>query len=96
MAVEHMVWIRFREGVSEQRQREHLDNLRMLKEHVPQVRELKVGTNFTDRAAGFTHGLIVTVDDQPSLQGYLEHPEHVKVAEPLKREADLMAMDIEV
>jgi hypothetical protein len=95
MAVDHMVWIRFHEGVGEDRIAEHLANLRSLAQRVPAVQDLRVGANFTDRARGFTHGLIVTVADRDALQQYLEHPDHVAVAGPLKEDAELMAMDIE-
>lgn len=93
--VEHMVWIRFNEGVSQQRIDEHLAGLRDLQEKVPGVLELSVGENFTDRSGGFTHGLLVRLPSRDALQGYLEHPEHVAVAGPLKADAELRAMDIE-
>ena len=41
-------------------------------------------------------GLIVSLPDRESLPRYLEHPYHVEVATPLKEDAELMAMDIEV
>ncbi|MFW6060377.1 MAG: Dabb family protein [Phycisphaeraceae bacterium] len=93
--VEHMVWIRFKPGVSEARQREHLDGLRSLKGRVPGIERIAVGENFTDRAQGYTHGLLVTLTDRAALQTYADHPEHVAVAGPLREDADLLAMDIE-
>jgi hypothetical protein len=52
---------------------------------------------FTDRARGFTHGIIVTAPDRALLSEYLKHPAHVPVAEALKSDlADLLVMDIEV
>ena len=95
MPVDHMVWIKFNDGVSDERIAEHLAGLRSLIDRVPAIRDLRVAANFTDRARGFTHGLIVTVADRDGLQQYLDHPEHVAVAGPLKEDAELMAMDIE-
>ena len=95
MSVEHMVWIRFHDGVSEARRREHLEALASLGESVPGVLSVCVGANFTDRAAGYTHGLIVRLRDRAALETYQKHPAHVAVAEPLKADAQLMAMDIE-
>ena len=94
--VEHMVWIRFNDGVSQQRIDEHLAGRRGLRETAPDVIELSVGENFTDRSGGFTHGLLVRLPSRAALQAYLDHPEHVKVAGPLKEDAELRAMDIEV
>jgi len=93
--IEHMVWIKFKDGVSDERKQEHMENLRNLRGVVPGVRKLVVDKNVTDRAQGYTHGLLVTLDDQEALQTYVEHPEHVAVAGPLKEDADLLAMDVE-
>ena len=95
MSVEHMVWIKFHEGVSEARQREHLEGLASLTDKVPGIRELSVGENFTNRANGYTHGLLVRLDSREALKTYAEHPEHVAVARPLMQDAALLAMDIE-
>ncbi len=95
MAVEHMVWLKFRPGVSPQQIQQHLDNLASLPEHVPAISAMRVGVNFTDRANGYTHGFIVTVETRDDLPRYLQHPYHVKVATPLKADAELLAMDIE-
>ncbi len=93
--VEHMVWIKFKSGVSEARQQEHLDGLRALKGRVPGIQRIAVGENFTDRAQGYTHGLLVALDDREALKTYATHPEHVAVAKPLNEDADLLAMDFE-
>ncbi len=95
MAIEHMVWIRFNEGLDPERIEQHLQSLRSLKDRVPGIRHLAVGPNITDRADGYTHGLLVRLDSPESLHTYQSHPEHVKVAVPLKQDAHLKAMDIE-
>ena len=95
MAVEHMVWIRFHDDISDERRQAHLDGLRGLARHVPGIERVVVGENFTDRAQGFTHGLLVRLTDRQALATYQDHPAHVAVAAPLKEDADLMAMDIE-
>lgn len=94
MPLEHMVWIKFKDGVSEDRKAHHLQGLASLKGKVPPVRHLAVGENVTERAMGYTHGLLVTLDDAGALKEYLDHPEHLRVATPLRAEADLLAMDI--
>lgn len=92
--VEHMVWIRFHDGVSPDRVAEHLAGLRGLKQRIPDVIDLAVGENFTDRSGGFTHGLLVRLPSRAALQTYQDHPDHLKVAAPLKQDAELRAMDI--
>jgi len=93
--IEHMVWIRFKPGVTPERQQHHLDQLASLKDRVPGIVKLAVGENFTDRSGGYTHGLLVTLQDRNALGVYATHPVHVAVAGPLKRDADLLALDIE-
>mgnify|MGYP006310614573 CR=1 FL=1 len=94
MAVEHMVWIKFHDGVSDRRIAEHMTNLERLRETVPGILELTVGENFTDRSGGFTHGLLVRLESRKALERYAQHPDHVAVAEPLKQDAELRALDI--
>jgi len=95
MSVQHMVWIKFHDDVTDERKQHHLDSLQSLVEIVPGVEHLSVGENFTDRAQGFTHGLLVTLENKKALEIYAAHPEHVAVAGPLKEDAVLMAMDYE-
>jgi len=94
MAIEHMVWIKFNDGINQERIEYHLESLRSLKNQVPGIIRLAVGRNITDRAEGFTHGLLVSLASPQALEKYQAHPDHVKVAVPLKQDARLMAMDI--
>lgn len=93
--IEHMVWIKFREGVSPDRAEWHMDALRQLKGKVPAIEQVYAGANVTDRSQGYTHGLLVRLETRDALQQYLEHPEHRAVSGPLKEDAELMVMDIE-
>ena len=95
MPVEHMVWIKFKESVGDEEIDEHLAGLGTLSDCVPDITALRLGENFTNRAAGYQYGLIVTFKSRRALDQYLSHPEHVAVADPLKRDAELMVMDFE-
>ena len=96
MAVCHMVWIKFGAGVSDERIDEHLTALRSLSDRVPGILELSCGANFTDRAQGYTHGLLVKLVDRDALGVYATHPDHVSVAGALRADAELLALDYEV
>jgi hypothetical protein len=95
MAVNHMVWLRFRPDVPAERIAAHLEALRGLAGRVPGVRGVTVGANFTDRAQGYTHGLSVILDDRAALSAYAVHPAHVEVATGLRRDAEVLALDYE-
>ncbi|QDU35434.1 Stress responsive A/B Barrel Domain protein [Poriferisphaera corsica] len=95
MAVEHIVWVKFNDGVSEEKKAELVDGLKGLESKVPGIERFTIGKNFTDRAKGFGLGFVVTLESKEALKVYAEHPEHVKVAVELKANAELMAMDYE-
>lgn len=97
MTVKHVAWLSFKEGVSKDRIRAHMDACRALANRVPAVEDLQCGESFTDRAGGLTHCIIVTLASRDAIPAYLDHPAHVPVAEALKRDvADLKVMDVEV
>ncbi len=93
--IEHSVWIKFHDHVEPARRQQHLDALAALKDRVPNIVELAIGENFTDRANGYTHGLLVRLPTRDDLARYATHPRHVSVATALKKDADLLAMDFE-
>ena len=95
MPVQHIVWMKFNEDVAGERIDQHLAALSELKSEVPGVLDLSLGENFTDRAEGYTHGLVVTLEDKPALESYAKHPFHVEVATALRRDAALLALDYE-
>jgi hypothetical protein len=93
----HIAWMQFKENVTDEQIEQHLAACRALPDKVPGLIDLQCGPNFTNRAAGFTHGIVVTLPSPGAIPAYLEHPEHVKVVEPLREDiADLLVMDIQV
>ncbi len=95
MAIAHMVWMKFNDGVSQQRIEHHLSALSALPAEVPEIVSLNLGENFTDRAQGYTHGMLVVLESKEGLRAYADHPAHVPVANALREDASLMAMDYE-
>lgn len=96
MALRHMAWLKFKDGVDAARIDAHLRGCRSLIGRVPAVINLECGANVSDRAGGFTHGIIVSVADRAALDEYMTHPEHLPVADALKADlADLRVMDME-
>jgi len=95
MAVNHVVWIKFAADVPANRVREHVEALRNLKDEIPEIVNLSIGTNFTERAQGCTHGLVVELRDKAALTAYLVHPRHVEVATSLRTDGEVWALDYE-
>jgi hypothetical protein len=95
MAAQHNVWIKFNDNVDRNRVDASLAALNALEEKVPGVVQLTLGGNFTDRALGSTHGLVVTLADRYALDSYAAHPYYVEVAQSLAADASLLALDFE-
>lgn len=97
MALKHMAWLKFKDGFRSEDIDKHFAACRALVEKVPSLITLECGPNVTERAGGFTHGIIVAVADRAGLDSYLTHPAHIPVAEALKADvADLRVMVIEI
>ena len=74
-----------------------MNGLKGLQAVVPGIASLTVGSNFSDRNKGYTHGLIVRFQDRAALDGYIPHPAHREVVEKLIRPIveDVLAVDFE-
>lgn len=95
--VEHIVWFKFRGDLPQAELASLLERLAALGGQVPGIRRLCVGRNFSDRARGFTHGLVVTLDSREALADYQVHPAHAALARDLRAASDdIVALDFEV
>ena len=94
MALEHMVWLTPKAGVSEDKMEEILASIRALT-HLPGVLTISAGRNVTDRANGATHGVLVTLNEVEDLPLYLNHPDHQAVGVVLREHCEVLALDYE-
>ncbi|MEI6459437.1 MAG: Dabb family protein [Pseudomonadota bacterium] len=95
MPVNHIVCFKFKEGTSAHRITEHLASLATLGAHVPGIRRLSLGENFTQRSLGYTHGMVVELEDREALTTYLPHPYHAAISTALRVDAEIFALDYE-
>lgn len=94
--VEHIVWFKFKSDLPEEERARLLRELVDLEGVVPGISRLKVGANFTDRARGFSHALVVTLSSREALQSYQDHPTHAALARALRAASDdILAIDFE-
>jgi redox-regulated HSP33 family molecular chaperone len=89
------VWLKKKDYCSQQQMQVLLDEVCSLANVISEIQSVNSGINITDRADGFSHGIIVTVADQRALQAYISHPAHVAVGKKLVKNADILAMDFE-
>jgi len=102
--IEHLVLFRFKEETTHAMRMAMFDGLRALKQSIPEIVELDVGDNLTDRGKGWTCGLRVRLRVTPATRGegalaaleaYQTHPDHQRVLQTLIKPivADVVAID---
>ncbi len=94
--VKHVIFMKFKAGITETRIAEHKDAVVDLKGQIPVLRNIEFGADFAGRADGLTHCIIVTLDRRSDIEAYLNHPVHVPVAKALVADLErILVMDVE-
>ncbi|HAC66381.1 MAG TPA: stress protein [Cyanothece sp. UBA12306] len=94
----HIVLFKWQEGTPSEKIKSAIISLEALKNKIPEIREISCGKNFSERAKGFEHGLVVKFSDRQDLQTYASHPEHLEVVNNFIRPIleDILALDYEI
>jgi len=74
----HVVLFKFKEEVTEQQIQEVVDAFSALPDKIGTIVDFETGTDVSveNKAAGFTHGFIVSFEDEQGRDIYLPHPAH--------------------
>ena len=96
--VEHILLMRWTEEAKPEAIENALSELRGLKGKIAGIVDLSCGANFSERAKGYTHGLVVRFTDRAALEAYFPHSEHQRVVQkvinPIR--ADTLVLDYEI
>jgi hypothetical protein len=94
----HLVLFKWKEEATSESITATIEALKRLKSKIPNIIDLSCGQNFTNRAQGFQHGLVVKLRDRSDLEAYAVHPAHQEVVQNLIKPilADIIALDYEV
>ncbi|KAF0686706.1 Aste57867_21548 [Aphanomyces stellatus] len=81
MSVDHVVLFKWKDDAPAETIQEFARAVVALKDKVPGILDLSFGEDFskTSRAQGFTHMLIVRMENKDTVPFYDAHPEHQKV-----------------
>jgi hypothetical protein len=100
LLIEHLVLFKVKSDASKRDADEMLRRLRALKDAIPEIKYLSCGENFSERARGFTHGLVVRFDGKEDLNAYQVHPVHqaavVEAIRPIVEPDGVLALDYEI
>lgn len=86
--IDHLVLFTVKEDSSAEDVADMIESLRALRSKVPNVIDITVGENFSERGGPYTHGLFARFQTPDDLQAYLKHPEHRAAADKLNTLAD--------
>jgi len=92
----HVVSFKFKETASKEQIKQVEDAFRDLKKKIKEIKDYKWGTNVSPEKhdKGFTHGFILTFDNEKDRDAYLVHPDHKafgKIVGPVM--ADVFVID---
>lgn len=94
--VEHLVWFKLKDGISEADKAAMLQGLRALRAQIEGITHLACGEDFGGRSNGFQIGLVVRFTSRAALESYGPHPAHKAFGETFRPLwDDVMALDFE-
>ena len=79
----HVLVLKLVEGFTPADAEKAAEGLRALPDFIPELREMKVGTDLKLRDGAWDMALVAQFDDASGWRAYLEHPEHLRVASEL-------------
>ena len=96
--IQHIVLLSWTENATPDGIEAVMTELKALKDKIPGIVDVTAGKNFSERAKGFTHGLVFRFKDRAALEGYLPHPEHQRVVQKILNpiRADALIFDYEL
>ncbi len=76
----HIVCWKYRPETSDEERAEHIQKLRDLPDHIPDIISFSVGSDILGLDRSFDTGLVAIFRDRKALDVYTDHPEHQIVA----------------
>ena len=78
--IKHIVCWKYREEITEEQRRDHIEKLRSLPSVIDNIESFEVGADILHLERSFDTGLVAKFIDRAALDAYTDHPEHQKVA----------------
>ena len=95
--IEHILLLKWKEEAAEDAIANAIAQLCGLKDKIAGIVDFSSGVNFSDRARGFTHCVVMRFANCAALDAYYPHPEHQRVVQKLINpiRADSLIVDYE-
>lgn len=93
----HVALFKWRADASKKSISRAINEIRLLKEKIPEIIDLYCGKNFSKWSEGYTHAVIIKTKNRKALDIYRKHPAHVFVVKIIEKlEENSLGIDIEV
>lgn len=96
--IEHIVLFRWTPEAAPEAVAQVMEGLRGLRQQIPGIIDLQCGEDFSGRAQGYSHGLVVRFETRAALDAYGPHPAHQQVVQTLINpiRGGVLALDFEI
>lgn len=81
--IEHIVLFRWTPEAAPEAVAQVMEGLRGLRSQISGIVDLQCGEDFSGRAQGYTHGLVVRFETRAALDAYGPHPAHQHIVQTL-------------
>lgn len=93
----HVALFKFKPEVSKEVIDTAMDEVRVLRNKIPQILEIAAGENFSKHSKGLTHAIVVKFNSREDIDAYRAHPDHKPIADKLDQmEEDSIGVDFKV
>ncbi|HEY9778172.1 MAG TPA: Dabb family protein [Planktothrix sp.] len=90
----HIALFRWKDNVAQAQIDEAIEQIRDLRNEVPDVIDIRCGVNTHKESKGLTHAILVMARTQKALDDYRKHPQHDAAAKVIEvMEADGLGCD---
>ena len=76
MTIEHIVLLKFKEQLTEEKQQEVVARFKDIQYEIPGIISMSAGIDFSGRSKGFSIGAVIRFEDEAALKVYGPHEAH--------------------
>jgi hypothetical protein len=93
----HIVLFKFADTAKPQDIERLMKEIQALQEIIPGILDIRYGENFSSRAKGYTHAVVMRFTSRAALEAFYSHPAHKRLIETSIKPiiADLLPLDFE-
>ncbi len=93
----HIALFKWKESASQEDIDVVMSEIIALKAEIKEIIEISCGDNFSQWSKGYTHAVVVKLNNKNSLEVYRSHPFHKRIVDRIEKiEEDSLGFDFEI